>query len=80
MPLPDEYKEMIESKIADMKNIGGKWGGAITAALFLQNFVSAKKPFAHLDIAGPVWDDKKGAATGFGCKLVTEWISRQGEP
>jgi len=46
-------------------------------ALFLQNFVSKKVPFAHIDIAGPVWDDSTGA-TGFGAKLVTEWVRRQG--
>ena len=47
-------------------------------ALFLQNFVGKKVPFAHIDIAGPVWDDKIGA-TGFGAKLVTEWVCRQGK-
>eukprot|EP00544_Gedaniella_sp_CCMP2646_P009662 CAMPEP_0202489846 /NCGR_PEP_ID=MMETSP1361-20130828/7438_1 /ASSEMBLY_ACC=CAM_ASM_000849 /TAXON_ID=210615 /ORGANISM="Staurosira complex sp., Strain CCMP2646" /LENGTH=590 /DNA_ID=CAMNT_0049119647 /DNA_START=31 /DNA_END=1803 /DNA_ORIENTATION=+ len=78
MPLAAEYNEQLESKIADIKNIGGPYGGAITAALFLQHFVSKKKPFAHIDIAGPVWDDKIGA-TGFGAKLVTEWVRRQGE-
>ena len=55
-----------------------RYGGAITAALFLQEFVSKKKPFAHLDIAGPVWDDKVGS-TGFGAKLVSEWVRKQGE-
>jgi leucyl aminopeptidase len=54
------------------------YGGSITAALFLQNFVSKKKPFAHIDIAGPVWDDKLGA-TGFGAKLAAEWVRRQGQ-
>jgi leucyl aminopeptidase len=78
MPLVDEYKEQIQSPIADLQNIGGKWNGSITAALFLQHFVDPTKPFAHIDIAGPVWDDKKQAATGYGCKLVTEWITRQG--
>jgi len=78
MPLPKEYNEQLESKFADLKNIGTKYGGAITAALFLQNFVSKKKPFAHIDIAGPVWSDKIGA-TGFGAKMVTEWIKRQGK-
>ncbi len=78
MPLAAEYNEQLDSKIADIKNIGGPYGGAITAALFLQHFVSKKKPFAHIDIAGPVWDDKIGA-TGFGAKLVTEWVRRQGE-
>ena len=64
----------LDSKIADMSNLGGKYGGAITAALFLQNFVE-KKPYAHVDIAGPVWGDK--GATGFGSKLLAEWV--QGE-
>ena len=78
MPLEKEYNEQLKSKIADIKNCGTRYGGAITAALFLQNFVSSKKPFAHIDIAGPVWDDKTGA-TGFGAKLVTEWVSKQGK-
>lgn len=78
MPMAKEYNEQLESKIADLKNIGGPYGGSITAALFLQNFVEGKKPFAHLDIAGPVWDDKIGA-TGFGTKLVVEWVKKQGE-
>lgn len=55
-----------------------RYGGAITAALFLQEFVAKKKPFAHIDIAGPVWDDSVGS-TGFGAKLVSEWVRRQGE-
>lgn len=77
MPLEKSYNKQLESKIADIKNIGDRWGGAITAALFLQNFVSKKKPFAHIDIAGPVWDDGSGA-TGYGAKLVTEWVRQQG--
>jgi leucyl aminopeptidase len=79
MPMEKSYNEQLESKIADIKNIGTQYGGSITAALFLQNFVSKKKPFAHLDIAGPVWDDKSGA-TGYGAKMVTEWVRRQGVP
>jgi leucyl aminopeptidase len=77
MPLEKEYNEQLESKFADLKNIGGKYGGSITAALFLQNFVSKKKPFAHIDIAGPVWSEKNGA-TGYGTKLIVEWVTRQG--
>lgn len=77
MPLEKEYNDQLKSKIADLTNCGTRYGGAITAALFLQNFVDKKKPFAHIDIAGPVWDDKVGA-TGFGSKLVSEWITRQG--
>lgn len=77
MPMESEYNKQLESKIADITNCGTSYGGAITAALFLQNFVSTKKPFAHIDIAGPVWDSAKGA-TGFGAKMVTEWVIRQG--
>lgn len=78
MPMEAEYKEQLKSKVADMTNLGGKYGGAITAALFLTEFVDKKKPFAHIDIAGPVWDDATGA-TGFGAKMVSEWVSRQGK-
>jgi len=53
MPLENEYMEMIKSDVADMKNSGGRWGGAITAALFLREFVDDGIPWAHLDIAGP---------------------------
>ena len=76
MPMVKSYNKQLESKIADINNYGTRFGGAITAGLFLQNFVE-KVPFAHIDIAGPVWDDKSGA-TGFGSKLVTEWIRSQG--
>ncbi|KAL7537396.1 hypothetical protein ACHAWF_009348 [Thalassiosira exigua] len=78
MPLAKEYAEQLKSKIADITNLGDRWGGSITAALFLTEFVDKKKPYAHIDIAGPVWDDKSGA-TGFGAKLVSEWVRRQGE-
>ena len=52
LPLPDEYEKMIESPVADIQNIGGRWGGALTAGLFLQHFVG-DTPWVHLDIAGP---------------------------
>jgi len=78
MPLAKEYADLLKSKIADISNLGGPYGGAITAALFLTEFVDKKKPFAHIDIAGPVWDKESGA-TGFGAKLVTEWVRKQGE-
>lgn len=74
MPLVKEYNDQLKSKIADITNCGTRYGGAITAALFLQHFVSSKKPFAHIDIAGPVWNDSTGA-TGFGAKLATEWVT-----
>jgi leucyl aminopeptidase len=78
MPMEKSYNEQLKSKVADLTNLGAPYGGSITAALFLQNFVSKKKPFAHIDIAGPVWDDKLGA-TGFGAKLAAEWVRRQGQ-
>jgi leucyl aminopeptidase len=73
MPMEEEYNEDLVSKIADLKNLGGRYGGAIAAALFLQEFVKGDKPFAHVDMAGPVWNAKAGQATGWGAKLVTEW-------
>jgi leucyl aminopeptidase len=74
MPLEDEYFESMKSLVADMRNIGGKYGGSITAALFLQQFVE-KTHWAHLDMAGPVWSDKeKGylnrGGTGFGVRTL----------
>jgi len=78
MPLPAEYEDQLKSKIADIQNLGGKYGGAITAALFLNHFVDKKKPFAHVDIAGPVWDATTGA-TGHGVKLLAGWIEKQGK-
>lgn len=71
MPLEPSYKELIKSTIADLKNIGGKGGGSITAALFLQEFVQ-KNRWAHIDMAGPVWQDNK--ATGFGVKLLVDFL------
>lgn len=54
LPLDEEYREMIKSGIADIVNSGGRWGGAVTAAKFLQEFVE-DKPWIHLDIAGVAW-------------------------
>lgn len=60
LPLLEEYKEEIKSSVADIKNTGGKGGGTITAALFIQEFASPKTPWAHIDIAGPSWTEKDG--------------------
>lgn len=74
MPLVDEYAEQMKSKIADLRNIGtSRGGGSIIAALFLREFVKTKN-WAHLDIAGTVWADKKGGATGYGVKSMVKWI------
>jgi leucyl aminopeptidase len=56
VPMGDEYDKDLRSLVADMKNIGTRWGGAITAAKFLEKFVSGK-PWVHLDIAGPAFND-----------------------
>jgi len=65
MPLDDEYKESIRSSIADIMNTGGRWGGAITAAMFLKEFAE-ETPWLHLDIAGTAWmeDQKPWIAKG----------------
>ena len=60
MPLDDDYKEQLKSHVADLKNIGGKWGGAVTAAKFLEQFVGST-PWIHLDIAGPSWCDSENS-------------------
>ena len=79
MPLEAGYFEQLKSDCADMKNTGTRYGGAITAALFLDKFIDHEKvKWAHLDIAGPVWDDKKGWATGFAAATLAEWVCRQG--
>ena len=57
MPLGDAYDKLIKIDIADMKNIGGRPAGAITAAQFIKRFVNGK-PWAHLDIAGMAWSRK----------------------
>ena len=72
MPLAKEYMEQIKSPIADLKNVGDRGGGSITAALFLKEFVK-ETPWAHMDIAGPVWDDKKGGATGYAVRTLSEF-------
>ena len=79
MPLRSSYKAGLKSPVADLKNTGPRPGGSITAALFLQDFVSKGLPWAHLDIAGTVWSDKgRGAdpagATGFGVRTLVNWI------
>lgn len=80
LPMPPHYREMLSSKVADMSNLGGRWGGAITAGMFLKEFVPEDIPWAHLDIAGPCFIDKpltgqQYGATGFGVRLLTEWLS-----
>lgn len=74
MPLEESYWESMKSGVADMVNTGGRQGGAITAALFLKQYVNEKVQWMHIDMAGPVWNEKKKAATGFGISTLVEWV------
>ena len=79
MPLGPEYDKMIDSKFADMKNTGGRYGGSITAAQFLARFVD-KTPWAHLDIAGtalgsPQTDINKSWSSGWGVRLLDQLVA-----
>jgi leucyl aminopeptidase len=79
MPLGTNYDKLIDSPIADMKNIGPREAGSITAAQFLQRFVRNGTPWAHLDIAGMVWSNKPGhswekGATGYGVRLLDRFV------
>lgn len=72
MPLEEKYKEQMKSKIADIKNIGKRWGGAITAALFLNEFVPEKQEWMHFDIAGPFFDEGLGLFAGMATGVPLE--------
>ncbi len=80
MPLFEEYDRLIRSDVADVKNLGGRWAGAITAAMFLKKF-AGNYPWIHLDIAGTAALDEpldyipKGA-TGVGVRLLVDFLSR----
>jgi leucyl aminopeptidase len=80
MPLGDAYDKQLKSEIADMKNVGGRPGGSITAACFIQRFIDKGRPWAHLDIAGMAWGSKdkptvpKGA-TAFGVRLLDRLVA-----
>ncbi|MCC9600847.1 leucyl aminopeptidase [Stieleria sp. JC731] len=79
LPMLPLYDEKVKSKVADIKNIGeGRWGGAITAAKFLENFVD-KTPWVHLDIAGPAFSDspkpfRDAGATGVYVRTLLRWV------
>ncbi|EQA99038.1 leucyl aminopeptidase [Sphingobium wenxiniae] len=79
-PLGDAYDKLLESPIADIKNIGPRFAGSITAAQFIKRFVNDGVKWAHLDIAGMVWADKPGAvwdkgATGYGVRLIDRFVA-----
>ncbi|HVI98648.1 MAG TPA: leucyl aminopeptidase [Sphingomonas sp.] len=79
-PLADAYDKLLDSQIADMKNVGPRGAGSITAAQFLKRFIDDGVRWAHLDIAGMVWADKPGAtydkgATGFGVRVLDRFVA-----
>ncbi|HVF37463.1 MAG TPA: leucyl aminopeptidase [Sphingomicrobium sp.] len=79
-PLGEAYDRLIDSPIADMKNVGPREAGSITAAQFLQRFVDDGVAWAHLDIAGMAWSDKASptydkGATGYGVRLLDQYIA-----
>ena len=81
LPLPDDYRKLVDSPVADMKNIGGPYGGALTAGIILGEFVADGIPWAHVDIAGPAFTDVEDAertrgGTGFGVRLLVDLATR----
>jgi leucyl aminopeptidase len=83
MPIVPEYRELLRSDIADIRNSGGRTGGAIQGALFLQEWAGTQ-PWAHLDIAGPAFSDKglpfcPPGGVGFGVRTLIEYVTAQGK-
>jgi leucyl aminopeptidase len=81
LPLVDLQRETLRSDVADMKNLGDRWGGAISAAIFLREFVG-DAPWAHLDIAGPALAPRERGylgkgATGIGVRTLAEFLERR---
>jgi leucyl aminopeptidase len=80
MPLGEAFDRMLDSDIADMKNVGPREGGSITAAQFIKRFIEEGVRWAHLDIAGMAWSDKPSStyakgATGFGVRLLDQFVA-----
>jgi leucyl aminopeptidase len=80
MPLAEPFDRLIDSPIADVKNVGPREGGSITAAHFIQRFVENGVKWAHIDMAGKAWSDKVGTtydkgATGYGVRLLDEYVA-----
>ena len=80
MPLAESFDRLINSPIADMKNVGPREGGSITAAQFIQRFVDSGVKWAHIDMAGKAWSDKAAStydkgATGYGVRLLDQYVA-----
>lgn len=81
LPIWDDFNELIKSDVADVKNVGGRWGGAITAAKFLEHWVGENIPWAHIDIAGPAIPNRSTSysgtyMTGFGVRLLIAYLEK----
>ncbi len=81
LPFWDEYNSLLESKIADISNLGPRWGGAITAGKFLEFFVDENIPWAHIDMAGPALKHDltsytKDYCTGYGVRLISDYLEQ----
>jgi leucyl aminopeptidase len=79
MPMGETFDRLIDSPIADMKNVGPREGGSITAAQFIQRFIGEDVKWAHVDMAGKAWSDKAAptydkGATGFGVRLLDRYV------
>ena len=80
MPLGDVYDRLLDSPIADMKNVGPREAGSITAAQFIQRFIRDGVRWGHIDMAGKAWSDKAGStydkgATGYGVRLLDQYVA-----
>ena len=85
LPLPEDWRTKLDSDVADMKNVGGRWGGASIAGLFLREFVGEGIPWAHIDIAGPAFVDTESptnpkGATGYGVRTVLALLKAYRKP
>jgi leucyl aminopeptidase len=81
LPFWDEYNKLLNSKIADVSNLGPRWGGAITAGKFLEHFVDENIPWTHIDLAGPAMKNDltnytKNYCTGFGVRLIIDYLEK----
>jgi leucyl aminopeptidase len=79
MPLVEEYRDLLKSDVADLKNIGSRWGASLQAGLFLEEFTEGLSAWAHLDIAGPAYAEKAYGyfpkhATGYGVRLLIDFL------
>ena len=78
LPLWPEFRAAMKGAHADLRNAGGRWGGASTAAAFLSNFVDGAGQWAHVDLAGPAYiggsNPSRKGATGYGVALTVHWL------